>query len=75
MGEAMLTVAQIADRLGLCRMTIYRLINAGRLPAVKVGKSYRISERDFKAYLKGARTNGGSRAGEGSPASSGLPDV
>jgi excisionase family DNA binding protein len=75
MDDRMLTVARIAERLGLCKMTIYRLINAGRLPAVRVGKSYRISERDFKAYLRKVKVDGDSRPGQGSSASPGLSDV
>ena len=32
-------------------MTVYRLINAGQLPAVRVGKSYRVREEDLDSYL------------------------
>lgn len=57
-GAKMLTVADIAQRLGLCKMTIYRRIKAGELPAVRVGRSYRVDEADFAAYLGRARTDG-----------------
>lgn len=65
----MLTVAQVADLLKVCKMTIYRRIKAGELPAVKVGKSYRISPENYRRYLKGARTNGttSGRAGKAAP--------
>lgn len=59
----MLTVAQVADRLGLCKMTVYRLIHAGRIDAVQVGRSYRIEEADFKAYLRKVRTGGSTSSG------------
>jgi excisionase family DNA binding protein len=55
------TVKSIANELGIHTMTVYRLINSNRLPASKVGRSYRIKESDFQAYLKGARISGDSR--------------
>jgi len=61
MTEKMLTVAQIAGHLGLCKMTVYRLIHAGRLPAIQVGRSYRIKQSTFDRYLKEARTDEGTR--------------
>lgn len=57
-----LTVAQVADRLKIHTMTVYRLIHARKLSAVKVGKSYRISSESFKIYLREARTDGDSRS-------------
>lgn len=57
----MLTVADVAARLDLCKMTVYRLIHAGRLPAVKVGRSYRISSSAFDKYLRQVRTDGSAR--------------
>ena len=32
-------------------MTVYRLIKAGELASVRVGKSYRIKEEDVDRYL------------------------
>ena len=32
-------------------MTVYRLIKAGQLPAIRVGKNYRIRESDMNSYL------------------------
>ena len=39
-----LTVAEVAGMLRVSTMTVYRLIKAGELPAVRVGRSYRLSE-------------------------------
>jgi excisionase family DNA binding protein len=33
-------------------MTVYRLIRAGKLPAVQIGKAYRVKENDLEAYLE-----------------------
>ena len=38
-----LTVAEVADQMRVSTMTVYRLIKAGELGAVRVGKSYRIA--------------------------------
>ena len=46
-----LTVAEVARALRVSNMTVYRLINAGQLPAVRVGKSYRLREEDVDRYL------------------------
>jgi excisionase family DNA binding protein len=40
-------------------MTVYRLINAGELPAVRVGKSYRLREDDVDRYLAARYTEAG----------------
>ena len=53
----MLTAAEVADLMRVSKMTVYRLIKAGELPAVRVGKSYRIFESDLDAYLE-SRTIG-----------------
>lgn len=48
---SLLTVAEVAGVLRVSNMTVYRLIKAGELPALRVGKNYRIRERDLEAYL------------------------
>jgi excisionase family DNA binding protein len=48
---AFLTVAEVAAMLRVSNMTVYRLINAGSLPAVRIGKSYRLRESDVEQYL------------------------
>ena len=46
-----LTVAEVAKALRISNMTVYRLINSGDLPAVRVGKSYRLREEDVDRYV------------------------
>lgn len=46
-----MTVAEVAQLMRVSTMTVYRLIKAGDLPAVRVGKSYRIRENDVEMYL------------------------
>ena len=53
------TVAEVADLLRVSNMTVYRLINAGDLPAVRVGKSFRLREDDVNRYLAARYTQAG----------------
>ena len=39
-----LTVQEVADMMRVSSMTVYRLVHAGELPAVRFGRSYRIPE-------------------------------
>ncbi len=40
-------------------MTVYRLVQSGQLPAVRVGRSYRIREADVNRYLGDQYTQAG----------------
>ena len=53
------TVAEVADQLRVSNMTVYRLVQSGALPAVRVGRSYRIREEDVDRYLAGQYTEAG----------------
>jgi excisionase family DNA binding protein len=33
------------------KMTVYRLIRAGKIPAVRIGRAFRVREDDVEAYL------------------------
>jgi excisionase family DNA binding protein len=46
-----LTVSEVANSLRVSNMTVYRFINSGQLPAVRVGKAYRIRQEDVDRYL------------------------
>ena len=47
----LLTVAEVADALRVSTMTVYRLIKGGDIPALRVGKNYRIRQADLDEYL------------------------
>ena len=53
------TVAEVAGLLRVSNMTVYRLVQAGAIPAVRVGRSYRIREEDVDRYLAGQYTQAG----------------
>lgn len=46
------TVAEVARRLRVSNMTVYRLVKSGELPAVRVGRGYRIPEQELLRYLE-----------------------
>ena len=54
-----LTVREVASTLRVSNMTVYRLINGGDLPAVRVGKSFRLREDDVNRYLADRYTQAG----------------
>jgi excisionase family DNA binding protein len=53
------TVAEVAGQLRVSNMTVYRLVQAGQLPAVRIGRSYRIREEDVDKYLAAQYTQAG----------------
>ena len=50
------TAKDLAEKLGLNIMTIYRYIDAKKLKAYKIGKEFRIKKSDFEAFLERAST-------------------
>jgi excisionase family DNA binding protein len=55
--DRLLTVAEVADHMRVSNMTVYRLIKAGTLPAIRVGKNYRLRASDLAAYLDASVTH------------------
>jgi excisionase family DNA binding protein len=51
-----LTVSEVAAVLRISTMTVYRLINAGELPAARIGRSYRLRADDLDRYIAGQLT-------------------
>ncbi len=43
---------ELAEKLDVNIMTIYRYIKAGKLKAYKFGKEFRIEKNEFKSFLK-----------------------
>ena len=54
-----LTVQEVASVMRVSTMTVYRLIKSGELSAVRVGRSFRVSEVDVDAYLEARYTQAG----------------
>ncbi|MGQ0549625.1 MAG: helix-turn-helix domain-containing protein [Armatimonadota bacterium] len=58
-----MTVDQVAAYLQLNRLTVYRYVREGKIPAAKIGKVYRILRADVDRFLE-AQKVGGPRAPE-----------
>ncbi|GAW48832.1 MULTISPECIES: helix-turn-helix domain-containing protein [unclassified Nocardioides] len=54
-----LTVAEVAAMMRVSKMTVYRLVHNGDLPAVRVGRSFRVLETDVDEYLRKSFYNAG----------------
>jgi excisionase family DNA binding protein len=51
MTQRLLTAGEVAEQLRVSTMTVYRLIRRGELPAVRVGRNYRVRVEDLDGYL------------------------
>ena len=47
-----LTVAEVATVMRVSKMTVYRLVHSGHLPAIRVGRSFRVPEQAVHEYLR-----------------------
>lgn len=48
-----MTIKEVAEKLRLSTRTVYRLIEAGKLKAIKISrKAYRISEKELIRFLE-----------------------
>src|SRR6059058_4469046 len=59
--ESFLTTEEVLEYLQVNLRTVYRLIKAGKIPAVRVGRQWRFRKRDIDAWLDSQRPRGGSR--------------
>lgn len=54
--EKLLTVKETANYLKLNPLTVYSYIQAGKLPAIKFGRNYRIDRFDLIKFIKNHKT-------------------
>jgi excisionase family DNA binding protein len=54
-----LTVAEVAAMMRVSKMTVYRLVHAGDLPAARVGRSFRVPRSAVEDYLRNAYFDAG----------------
>jgi excisionase family DNA binding protein len=59
--ETFLTTEEVLEYLQVNLRTVYRLIKAGKIPAVRVGRQWRFRKRDIDAWLDSQRARGGVR--------------
>lgn len=51
-GGPFMTVAEVAARMRVSKMTVYRLVHGGQLEAIRVGRSFRVTEEAVEEYLR-----------------------
>jgi excisionase family DNA binding protein len=56
--ETFLTTEEVLEYLQVNLRTVYRLIKAGKIPAVRVGRQWRFRKRDIDAWLDSQRARG-----------------
>src|SRR5215813_6680495 len=69
--ETFLTTEEVLEYLQVNLRTVYRLIKAGKIPAVRVGRQWRFRKRDIDAWLDSQRP----RAGRQIPAGTVMPSA
>src|SRR5438128_439566 len=67
MDETFLTTEEVLEYLQVNLRTVYRLIKAGKIPAVRVGRQWRFRKRDIDAWLDSQRPRGASRPAPAAP--------
>jgi excisionase family DNA binding protein len=66
--ETFLTTEEVLEYLQVNLRTVYRLIKAGKIPAVRVGRQWRFRKRDIDSWLDSQRPRGRSPAAPASRA-------
>ena len=56
--EGLLSVRDVAARLGVCTATVYRLAGDGQLVHVRVLNAIRVAPRDLDAFIEAQRRGG-----------------
>jgi excisionase family DNA binding protein len=65
--DTFLTTEEVLEYLQVNLRTVYRLIKAGRIPAVRVGRQWRFRKGDLDAWLDNQRRGGRSPASASAP--------
>ena len=52
MGELIMTVKDIASYLKLNERTVYRMASSAKIPALKVGTSWRFKKEEIDAWIE-----------------------
>ena len=55
MPEPLLSQKAAADRLGVCRTTIWKMVKAGQIPTILIGKRRLIDPRDLEDLIQNSK--------------------
>jgi excisionase family DNA binding protein len=67
----LLTTREVQDLLHVDRTTVYRMVESGQIPAMRVGKQWRFAPSDLERWLRGQAAHGAAQ----SPSQPGLAPV
>lgn len=56
MNDDLLTAKEISTRYKVSYITVFRWIKAGKLPAFKVGKQYRVKQEDLDIFIEESKS-------------------
>ena len=70
--ESFLTTDEVLEYLQVNLRTVYRLIKAGKIPAIRVGRQWRFRKRDIDAWLESQRPRSGRPLGAATPVKSAM---
>ena len=68
--DTFLTTERVLEYLQVNLRTVYRLIKAGKIPAVRVGRQWRFRKRDIDAWLDNQRSRAAGRGAAPAPSRS-----
>ena len=71
--ESFLTTEEVLEYLQINLRTVYRLIKAGKIPAIRVGRQWRFRKADLDAWLTNQQTPSASVTAEGTSTPSPAP--
>ena len=60
-GESFVSVNALAQRLGLCRESVYQLLWSGQIPSVKFGRRRLVSASEVQKFIKARMAASGAR--------------
>jgi excisionase family DNA binding protein len=72
MDDVFLTTEEVLEYLQVNLRTVYRLIKAGKIPAVRVGRQWRFRKADIDLWLEGQQTAAGRSVGSPGLADGGV---
>lgn len=55
------SLEEVADMLGVNYQLIYRLVRSGEIPAIQLGRVYRVQRADLMSYLESRKTGGAAK--------------
>ena len=54
LAQVQFLTAEVAAMMRVSKMTVYRLVHGGELPAARVGRSFRVPRHAVEEYLRSA---------------------